>query len=32
MPLKILLFLENNLKIKKALQQIPKGWKWSGSP
>jgi len=25
--LKILLFLENNLKNKKALQQIPKSWK-----
>jgi hypothetical protein len=24
--------LENNLKNKKALQQMPKGWKWSGSP
>jgi hypothetical protein len=28
MPLKILLFPKN----KKALQQMPKGWKWSGSP
>jgi len=32
MPLKILLFLKNNLKTKKPFSKMPKGWKWSGSP
>jgi hypothetical protein len=30
--LKILLFYKNTLKNKKALQQMPKGWKLSAPP
>jgi len=32
MPLKILLFLKNNLKTKKPFSKRPKGLKLSGSP
>jgi len=32
MPLKILLFLKNNLKTKKSFSKRPKGWKCQAPP
>jgi hypothetical protein len=32
MFMEIIFLFNDKLRIEKALQQRPKGWKWSGSP